>query len=71
MKIEYTYHAEKRLKERNIKKEDVQTIIEFPEYTVKIGEEIEAHKKINGRRIKVVYIEKVNYIKVITVYPLG
>lgn len=70
MKTIFSFHAKKRLKERNIKEKEVYEIIEFPEYTVKRGKEIEAHKKIKDRIIKVVYAERENYIKVITVYPL-
>lgn len=70
MKIVFSYHAQKRLKERDIKEKDVYEIVEFPDYTIKRGEEIEAYKKIEGRLIKVVYIIMQNYIKIITVYPI-
>jgi len=71
MKSVFSNHAKKRLKERNIKGSEVSEVINFPEYTLKRGGEIEAYKKINGKTLKVVYIRKENYIKVITVYPLG
>ncbi len=71
MKIIYSSHARKRLRQRNIKENKVVEIIEFPDYTLKRGEEIEAYKKIKERTIKIVYVAKENYIKVITVYPLG
>jgi hypothetical protein len=58
------------MKQRRIEEKDVLDIIELPEYTLKRGEEIEAYKKINNRMIKVVYVVKENYIKVITIYPL-
>ncbi len=71
MLIIFSLHAKKRLKERTIKEKEVHEIIEIPEYTIRRGKIIEAFKKINNRLIKVVYIKKENYIKVITVYPIG
>jgi len=71
MRIVFSKHAETRLRERGIKKEQVIEIIEFPEYTIKrSNNEIEAYKKISGRMLKVVYIQKEKYIKVITLYHL-
>ncbi|MBS3078539.1 DUF4258 domain-containing protein [Candidatus Pacearchaeota archaeon] len=70
MRIVYSYHAKKRLKEREISEETVRDIIELPEYTIKRGEEIEAYKKVNSQMTKIVYVNKEKYIKVITLYPL-
>jgi len=70
MKVEYSNHAKKRMSERGINKKNVTEAIEFSEYTIKRGEEIEAYKKINEKMLKVVYINKIKYIKVITVYYL-
>lgn len=56
--------------QRNIPEKEVLEIIEFPEYTLKRGEEIEAYKKINNVMTKVVYVIKENYIKIITIYQL-
>ena len=70
MNLIYSSHARKRMRQRGIKERDILDIIEFPEYTLKRGEEIEAYKKLNGKMIKIVYVIKENYIKVITVYPL-
>tara|TARA_Y100000310_G_C20668471_1_gene808954 strand:- start:2204 stop:2422 length:219 start_codon:yes stop_codon:yes gene_type:complete len=72
MKISFSSHAEKRLKERGIKKEAVIETVEFPEYTIKrSNNEIEAYKKLNGKMLKVVYFQKENYIKVITLYYIS
>lgn len=69
MKIIFSSHAEKRLKERGIKKEQIIETIEFPEYTIKrTNDEVEAFKKIEGRKFKVVYFKGEKYIKVITLY---
>ena len=70
MNLVYSYHAKKRKKERDISEEMIKDIIEFPEYTIKRGEEIEAYKKVNNQMTKVVYVNKENYIKIITLYPL-
>ncbi len=70
MKLIYTNHAKKRMLQRNIPEKEVLEIIEFPEYTLKRGEEIEAYKKINNVMTKVVYVIKENYIKIITIYQL-
>ena len=70
MKILYSPHAEKRMKQRSVSKEQVEDIVEFPNYTIKRGKEIEAYKKVDNKMIKVVYFKGENYIKIITVYPL-
>ena len=68
MNVMYSHHAEKRLKERGMTKLEVEHILKFPIYVKKsIERKREAVGEINGRTIKVVFIEKENYIKVITV----
>jgi len=53
MKIIFSSHAEKRLKERGIKKQQVLETIEFPEYTIKRSDnEIEAYKKLKVECLK-------------------
>ncbi len=42
--------------EGGIKEENVKSALEFPEYTIVRGREIEAYKKIEGRMLKVIYI---------------
>jgi len=71
MKIFYSLHAKKRIIERKIKEKYVHETINFPNYTIKRSNEIEAYKKINNKILKVVYFQSENYIKVITVYNLG
>jgi len=68
MKIKLSIHARKRLIEREINMRNVIETIEFPDYTVRCGAEREAYKKIGAKTVKVVYVEEVNFIKVITVY---
>ena len=66
MKILLSYHAKKRLAERNIKIQDVQMTIEIPDYVISKDNKKEAHKKIGDKTLKVVYVEEDKYIKVIT-----
>ena len=70
MYIKYSNHAKKRLIERGINEKDIIKVIEFPDYTIKRGKEIEAYKKINEKMLKVVYININKFIKIITVYNL-
>ncbi|MDP2946800.1 MAG: DUF4258 domain-containing protein [Nanoarchaeota archaeon] len=68
MEIIYSYHSKKRLKQRGITELDVQHVLKYPIYTKKSFEERkEAVGEINNKRIKVIFIEKENYIKIITI----
>lgn len=46
MDIIYSNHAKKRMVEREINEKDVIEVIDFPDYTIKRGREIEAYKKL-------------------------
>lgn len=61
-----TKHAEQRIIERNIKLKQIQEIINFPDYTISKNNKIEAYKKIEGKLLKIVYIQKGKFIKIIT-----
>ncbi len=67
MPIILTDHAKKRMAERAITFKQIQETIEMPDYTVQKGKKIEVVKKHEGRRLKIVYAAKDNYIKVISV----
>ena len=68
-KYKYTYHAIKKMLERNLNEETVEFVIRHADYTInRFEDEIEAFKKMNGKSLKVVYVEKENYIKIITLY---
>jgi len=68
-KYVFSDHAKRRLLERDINEETVKFVIEKPDYTLnRFRDEIEAIKKMNGETLKVVYVEKENFIKVITLY---
>ncbi len=68
MEIVYSDHARKRLKQRGITTLEVEHILKFPTYIKKSFEgRKEAVGEINNRTMKVVFIEKENYLKIITV----
>jgi hypothetical protein len=68
MDIEFSFHAKKRLVERGIKEKDIIETINFPDYTIRRGKEIESHKKLKDKTLKVVYVNKGKFIKIITIY---
>ena len=68
MEIKYSDHAEKRIKQRGVTKLEVKHVLEYPFYIKKSFEgRKEAVGEIKGRTIKIKFIEKENYIKIITV----
>jgi len=68
MKIIYSDHAEKRLKQRGITKQEIEHILKHPSYVKKSFENRkEAVGEIKNRTIKVKFIETENYLKIITV----
>lgn len=68
-KIIFSNHATIRCFERDITHETIKLIVKKADYIKRISEEkVIAVKKINGRNVSVVYVEKERYIKVITVY---
>lgn len=66
MKIILSYHAKKRLFERDIKMNQIQETIEMPDYTISKGNKKESYKKFGDKILKVVFTNEDNYIKVIT-----
>lgn len=66
MKIIFTNHSKQRKVERSVSDEQIKQTIELPDYTIKKENKTEAYKKINNKLLKVVYIEKGNFIKIIT-----
>ena len=69
MNIEFTNHAEEMLKERKIAKDEVEMTIKSPDKLFKEEGKYYASKNIGRGIIEAVY-ERVNYIKVITIYWL-
>lgn len=70
MNLIFTKHAKKRMFERGIKEKDIKETIDFPEYIIKRGKEIEAYKRINNQTLKVVYVGKGEFKNIITLYYL-
>ena len=68
MKIVYSDHAKKRMKQRNIEDWEIEHVLKFPSYKKKSFEgRKEAFGEIKNRKIKIIFIELENYIKIITV----
>lgn len=53
--------------EREIKIQEIQETIDFPDYTLSKGNIIEAYKKINNKDLKIIYSKEGKFIKIITV----
>lgn len=66
-KLIFTNHAKKRMIERNIKLDEIKEGVEFPDYVVNKDNKIESYKRIGERLLRIVYIRKGNFIKIITV----
>ena len=68
MDIIYSDHAKKRLRQRGITELEVAHILNYPNYVKKSFENRKmAVGEINNRKVMVVFVEKENFIKVITV----
>ena len=66
-KIILTSHSKQRMIERGISFKNIQDTIEFPDYTIKKEDKIEAHKKIKDKILKIIYSKSGKFIKIITV----
>jgi len=66
MEIIFTKHAQQRMLERGIKLEQIKNTIDFPDYTIRKNNKIEAYKRINSQFLKIVYNKKGKFIKIIT-----
>lgn len=68
MKIIYSEHAKKRMKQRGITELELEHVLKHPSYVKKSFEGTkEAFGEINNRQIKIKFIEIESYIKIITV----
>ena len=68
MNIIYPDHAKKRMKQRGITKLEVEHILKYPFYIRKsFKNRKEAVGKVGNRLIKIEFIQKESYIKIITV----
>ena len=68
MQIEYTGHAEERIKLRKILKIWIEEAIKWPDLTIRLNErKYIIRKKLNGLSIEIVFI-KDKTIKILTTY---
>ncbi len=68
MKLIYSYHAKRRMKQRGIEEWEIEHLLKHPSYIRKTFEgKREAIGVTKKRFIKVVFIKEENYIKIITV----
>jgi len=70
MEIISTLHAELRINNRNLTKEEFLDSVRFPEMTEKKHGKYYAQKNLGRGTIEIVYEKTERYIKVITVYWL-
>jgi len=66
MNLIFTTHSKQRMLERGIQIEQIKETIELPDYTITKNGKIEAYKKIKDKTLKIVYIKKDKFIKIIT-----
>jgi len=75
MKIIFSKHAEMKIKERNIEREDIEKVLKEPDF---VFYDISTQNFINVRKLQIkevstnlvaVYIKQQDIIKIITVYP--
>ncbi len=67
MKLILTNHAKKRMIERKIKFNQIQDAINFPDYTIRRENRIEAYKRINDKLLNILYVQEGKFIKIVTV----
>jgi hypothetical protein len=68
MDVVYSDHAKKRLKQRGITKLEAEQVLFYPLYIKKsFFERKIAVGVVNNRTIKVLFVEKKNYINIVTV----
>ena len=68
MKIVYSNHAKKRMKQRGIEEWEIEHLLKYPAYIRKSFDyRKEAFGEIRNRKLKIIFIEIGNYIKIITV----
>ncbi len=68
MKIIYSDHAKKRIKERGIEDFEIEYVLKHPSYIKKSFDERKiAVGEIKNRKLGIIYFEEESYIKVISV----
>ncbi len=68
MKLIYSEHAIRRMKQRGITEMEIEYVLDYPTYVKKTFEgRKEAMGIVKSRIIKVVFFEIENYLKIITI----
>lgn len=68
MNIVYSEHALKRMKQRGITSLEVEHVLRYPTFIKKSAEEIrECIGECNNRTIRIFYLKKETFIKIVTV----
>jgi len=71
MKIQYSPHAKKRLKQRGITKDQARLAVLNSDYAQQTDRNrIIARKKLNGKTLEIIYVKENGKIIVITLYYL-
>lgn len=64
----YSFHARQRLKQRGITPLEVRYVLNYPKYIQRSYEgRMIAVGEVQNREIRVIYIERENFIKIITI----
>lgn len=63
----FTKHARQRMHERNVSYEEIEEVLNFPDYSIAKGNKLEVYKEVDGRYLKIVYSQMSKFIKIITV----
>jgi len=67
MKIVYSEHAQRRMRQRSITELEVEHILQSHWLLRKLGDERkEVVGRINNRTIRIIFVETENYIKIVT-----
>jgi hypothetical protein len=67
-RLVFTVHAQERLGGRKVGEDLVVSAISRPDFVVVRGDESEAYKRVAEKLLKVVYVEKESFIRIITLY---
>lgn len=67
MKIVYSNHALKRMKQRGFTSLEIEFILKHPDYVKKVDEKREVVGHLKGRMIKIVFTLKDTYLNIITI----
>lgn len=67
MRIYFTYHALKRMRDRRIEPAWIKETIESPDKTRRVGKKYYVQRRLNGKVLRAIYIKEKG-LKVLTAY---